>query len=158
MQGLPWTWKAQSPRNVDRLRIDKLTIYCGDKMLRPYGITNEWIDITTHYVFKTPVHHNGNPASRFCDVGALMVVLSVREQVRPSPEGVTISVVLMCPQVFDVQPLTGRKRIFTVRQALQLQNQIWLGMPMTYMADVIFISPVLFHEMFHAAMAHAPSK
>jgi hypothetical protein len=157
MHALPWTWKAQSPKETDRLRIDKLTIYCGDKMLEPYGTGSDWLDKTTNYVFRGPINHNGDPNSRFC-FGQSMQTLTLREQVHPSPEGASTAAILIWPQMFGVSPTTQKVRTFTIRQALQLKDRIWTGMRMDYMANYVVISPVLFHEMFHAAMSHAPSK
>jgi hypothetical protein len=46
---IPWAWTAQAPRNTDRLRIDKLTLYCGD---------------TKHNMFTMTLEHRVNPPQK----------------------------------------------------------------------------------------------
>jgi hypothetical protein len=88
---LPWAYADQSPTTVDRLRIDRLTIYCGDKMLAPYGPTHYWFDKQTNYVFAGSALHNGNPNAHLCDQGQYMDTLTGRNQVRPGFEPTTRS-------------------------------------------------------------------
>jgi hypothetical protein len=155
---LPWQKKDQSPRTVDRLKTDKLNLYCGDKMLTPTGEGNHWFDTQTNYVYTGEHWHYGDPTAQFCnarqgmDTRQGMVTLIYRDQVHPPARASDmIAVVVICPVLLD------KTRAFTVQKALA-EGRIYLGQSLNEIAEVVTLSLLLFHEMFHAALSDLYSK
>jgi hypothetical protein len=126
-------------------------------MLVPYQNANLWFDTVTNYVFAGSTLHNGDPNKHFCDPGFYMTTLTGRNQANPAPSPDNQwSVVVICPKTFDVSPFTGEKLWFTVLEAMQNQR-IALGQHMDFISQEIAIAPMLFHEMFHAALGEEGS-
>jgi hypothetical protein len=149
---LPWRREGQSPRTVDRLKVDKLTLYCGDKMLTPTGEGNHWFDTQTNYVYLSNKWHYGDPTAEFCNAAYHMVTLLHRDQVHPPAQASDqIVLVVICPVMLD------RTRAFTVHQALE-QGRIYFGQSLNEISEMVTLSLMLFHEMFHAALSDLYSK
>jgi hypothetical protein len=171
---VPWKLATQSPADTDHLRIDRLTIYCGDHMLVPYtskdGLDYGWLDTSSYYVFLGPAHI-GVPNPRFCSPKMLMLALTLRERISPPQAGDDFAVIIICPLMLAATPADspgrGRKVAYNVQQALQavpnphtghLGPRIPLGTHIDIIAEFHIMSPTLFHELFHVTLNTLGSK
>jgi hypothetical protein len=154
---VPWDLTPQSPRGPGRLDIDKLTIYCGDKMLVPDGDKNKWFNGQTQHVIEGgDHHHHGDAEQRFCRLGDSMVSLWTTHPEEEEPKSGRI--VIICEGFFESRSFDTRQvRAATVREAIA-QNRLNLGMPMDWISREVVLSPFFLHEMFHVALDHAGSK
>jgi hypothetical protein len=127
-------------------------------MLEPVGDRNVWRDIYTGYELVVQSRrHNGDPKAKFCKSDDSMSYWTLT---KPSlgAEAQPVGIVLICRLfLLKPSPLTGYVPTGTIREA-EARDRIELGMTMDFISREIALSPILFHEMFHAAMDESSTK